>query len=50
MLARLPAALNSSPKPVPPPALPEGRVRAMLIAVGALIAVAMFLWERRRIG
>lgn len=33
---------------VPPSTLDSGKGRAVLIAVGALLALAMFLWERRR--
>ena len=42
------ADTNSAPKQALPPVVPEGRGRAALIAAGALIALAMFLWERRR--
>jgi hypothetical protein len=33
-----------------PAAIPQGRSRGILIAAGALLALAMFLWERRRKG
>ena len=38
-------ALAAAPEPAPD--LPE-RERNVLIVIGALIALAMFLWERRR--
>jgi hypothetical protein len=38
------------PETAPDAALSTGHSRAILIAAGALIAVAMFLWDRRRKG
>jgi len=42
-----PAEQNLAPAAAPLPPQNEGR-RYILIAAGALIALAMFLWERRR--
>jgi hypothetical protein len=42
------ASGNSVPPATVPPASPQGSGRGVLILIGALIALAMFLWERRR--
>jgi hypothetical protein len=43
-----PAGTNSAASPGAASAAPEsGKGRAVLVVIGALIALAMFLWERR---